>query len=183
MYQTYHTTQTAVSKHLQKTCFFCFCFFTTFYTLKHLATSFLEIWLRKMVHEYRKQHVIELQASSSECRWCGGFGISTAVQQPLKTPTSTHPPMLPPSLFPEVPAEAMMVRPLVGNFLWSAGNNLTWGLNRTDNRKSEQTAPLRLSCPPQGTFFSILFGALFHIMTLCSSFSFSNAVKLESLTS
>lgn len=66
MYQTYHTTQTAVSKHLQKA-FFWF-LFITFYTLKHFAILFKEIWLRKMVHEYRKQHVIELQASSSECR-------------------------------------------------------------------------------------------------------------------
>lgn len=61
--------------------------------------------------------------------------ISTAVQQTYYPP-STHPltPQSPPNAFPEAPPEAVTVRPLVGNFLWSAGNNLTWGLSSTESR-------------------------------------------------
>lgn len=58
--------------------------------------------------------------------------------------------MLTAPAFPEVPAEAVTVGPLLGNFLWSAGNNLTWGLDSMENRASAhlQTAPLSLSRPP-----------------------------------
>lgn len=42
--------------------------------------------------------------------------------------------------------------PLVGNFLWSAGNNLTWGLDSTKNRQSEHldSSPLSVLARPQG---------------------------------
>lgn len=67
----------------------------------------------------------------------------------LKHPTSTQPPPAPHATaptFPEAPAKAVTVGPLAGNFLWSAGNNLTWGLDSTENgANAHRPAPLSLS--------------------------------------
>ncbi len=82
--------------------------------------------------------------------WCGGFGSPQLSSSP-KTPTSTQPtaPHATTPTFPEAPAEAVTVGPLVDNFLWSAGNNLTWGLDSMENRASAhlQTEPLSLALP------------------------------------
>lgn len=70
--------------------------------------------------------------------------------------------------FPEVPAEAVTVGPLVGYFLWSAGNNLKWGLDGTEKRTSEHpdTSPLSPSCPLQSNSSALCFGS-----THCPIFS------------
>lgn len=63
----------------------------------------------------------------------GSLGSPQLSSSP-KTPNFTQPAPAPHATaptFPEIPAEAVTVGPSVGNFLWSAGNNLTWGLDST----------------------------------------------------
>lgn len=62
--------------------------------------------------------------------------LSSCCSHPLLTKTDTlsrRPPplflMLPPPHSQESQAEAVTVGPSAGNFLWTAGNNLTWGLD------------------------------------------------------
>lgn len=79
----------------------------------------------------------------------GAFGspqLSSSPQTPnLMEPS--QPPMLPP---PHSQKKAVTVGPFAGNFLWSAGNNLTWGLDSPEKRASAhpQTAPLPLWFSP-----------------------------------
>lgn len=88
-------------------------------------------------------HVVQLGANV--CVDVGALTLHScpaALQPP--PPSSLHATA---PTFPEAPAEAVTVGPLVGNFLCSAGNNLTWGLDGMENRVSAhlQTAPLSLS--------------------------------------
>lgn len=64
----------------------------------------------------------------------------------LKTPHLHAPPFHATApTFPEVSAEAMVEGPIAGNFLWSAGNNLTWGLDSTEDTTGEHRDHLSLA--------------------------------------
>lgn len=87
---------------------------------------------------------------------------------PSLTPSKTDalsriPPHATAPTFPEVPAEAVTVGPSAGNFLWRAGNDLTWGLDSAEKSTGEhlETSPLSRSRLPQG----ISSTALFHLET------------------
>lgn len=83
---------------------------------------------------------------------------------PFKTDAlSRIPPRATAPTFPEVPAEAVTVGPSAGNFLWRAGNDLTWGLDSAEKSTGEHRGTSPLSRLPQGISSTPLFHLETHV--------------------
>ncbi len=105
-----------------------------------------------MADEYRELHVIRSLGQTFRELLMWGLWDLHSCPAALKPPSSCKipAPHATAPAFPEVPAEAVTVGPSAGNFLWSAGSNLTWGLDSTERSVSAhpQTAPLSLLPSP-----------------------------------